>query len=327
MREPLVTRKNGIRSGAYPAGRKFLREHLARGRSHVRAVTSSPGLPFKFVNAILRRLGLVMACAVLVPALCLIWTVISGPRFVATALVKIDAAGKDVNRDNASNVAVDPTSLLSSQARLLQSRNLAKNVVGRLGAGADTRPAAVNEVVAGDEAANAFQKNLSVHFEARSYLIEVSYRARTPDEAARMANAAVAEYLHMRSEQLAADRLAVTDRALDEVKTIFGSKHPKYISTQARNDAARKELVAATDGPRLTESELARSGFVVPAIPDTTSVRLNLFTLLAAGLSAGLGLGLFIALLLEHLQAPPPSVKSIPKLDPTKYDVRVEQDR
>lgn len=327
MREPLVPRKNGSRSGAYPASRKFLQEHLARGRSHVRAVAGSPGLPFNIVGAILRRLGLVMACAAAVPALCLIWTVISGPRFVATALVKIDAAGKDVNRDNTSNVAVDPTSLLSSQARVLQSRNLAKNVVGRLGAGEDTRPAAANEVVAGDEAANAFQKNLSVHFEPRSYLIEVSYRARTPDEAARMANAAVAEYLHMRSEQLAADRCAVADRALDEVKTTFGSKHPKYISTQARSDAARKELASATDGPRLTEPELARSGIVIPAIPDTTSVRLNLLTLLTAGLAAGLGVGFFAAFLLEHLQGLPPSGKSIPKVDPSKYDVRVEHDR
>ena len=110
-------------------------------------------------------------------------------------------------------VAVDASMLVETRSRLLQSQQLARRVVERLGL-ERIRPAVSEGLFSSwlsggakfygdarapgypeDMAAKRLLRGLSVKTEPRSYLIAVRYTARDPELAALIANAFVAEFL------------------------------------------------------------------------------------------------------------------------------------
>ena len=185
-------------------------------------------------------------------------------RYTAEAYVGggfADAATSYEKRGGGGVITVDASMLVETRSRLLQSQQLARRVVVRLGL-ERIRPV-VNEGLFsswpswleakfnGDASAPGYRENmaakrllrgLSVTTEPRSYLIAVRYTARDPQLAALIANAFVAELAQQEAQQALSEQLAT-----------LGAKHPKVLEAKMRLEAVdasktSEEIKRAADG-------------------------------------------------------------------------------
>ena len=152
-------------------------------------------------------------------------------------------------------VPVDASELVETRSRLLQSRQLARGVVERLGL-ERIRPAiAIGPVASwlwstfygdaarvpgyeGDMAAERLLRGLSVETEPRVYGIVVRYSARDPELAALITNAFVVEFREAIRRQILSQERDLAERALSEALATLGEKHPKVMEAKARVEAA-----------------------------------------------------------------------------------------
>lgn len=261
-----------------------------------------------------RKLMIVAICA-LAPVLFGVGKLLAGAKFTATAVIQPDLRGQETSARAAPASSVDINTVVESQTRLIQSHAIARQVVKRLGL--DTIPASPSlpSRVAGsirrlfnidspssvDLATAALVGNLSIRNERRSYLILISYTASTPTEAARIANTVASEFIHSSRVQKLADRYAFAERALADLASTYGEKHPLFL--RAKNDVvlARDSLEreGSASAP-MDEQELAATGLVVPAQAITIPSGISLSAVLLLGLLGGLILAIGLTLFLER---------------------------
>ena len=172
-------------------------------------------------------------------------------RYTAEAYVGrgfADAVTSYEKRGGGGGSFVDTSMLVETQSRLLQSQQLARRVVERLGL-ERIRPAVSEGLFSSwiswlgpklygdarapgyreDLAAKRLLRGLSVETEPRTYLIVIRYTARDPELAALIANAFVAE---------------LAQQALSEHLATLGAKHPKVLEAKMRLEAVEAVLKA-----------------------------------------------------------------------------------
>ena len=176
-------------------------------------------------------------------------------RYTAEAYVGggfADAATTYEKRGSGGVIAVDASMLVETRSRVLQSQQLARRVVERLGL-ERIRPAVSEGLFSSwlswpgaefygdartpgypeDMAVKRLLGGLSVTTEPRSYLIAVSYTARDPQLAALIANAFVVELAQQEAQQALSKHLAT-----------LGAKHPKVLEAKMRLEALDAVLKA-----------------------------------------------------------------------------------
>lgn len=179
------------------------------------------------LRAAWRRRRLVLGVAI-ATALLALGVMLQRPvRYPAEALVELTlgrSAGVPTGEAGPAAVVVEAASIVLGEARIARSRLVAHRVVEKLGLADD--PAFTGEgarsrasrwlqrILAGEPvetdaaarlqraaaAERALAASLSVETDNRSYLISITYMAREPDLAARVANAVAEEYLAGRLE-------------------------------------------------------------------------------------------------------------------------------
>jgi len=239
------------------------------------------------------------------------------PTYTATAIVQAGLLDRDLLEQDPSTtdtdlarlrppVVTDLSNLESQETRLLASEGLARAAVVRLGLdqvqqetkiaqalGMIGRVLPVQYTAPGkaDIATQKFMQTLEVRNEPRSNLIRISATAESPEEAARMANAVVAEYVHYRKAQMLALRKSRAAALIADLAVVYGDNHPNILrarETLGRTDAA---LEAHRVAPPPSEAELAATGYIMPARPDSTPSGLSLNAMIFVSLLVGLVVG------------------------------------
>lgn len=245
-------------------------------------------------------------------------TLITPKRYAANSFVHGGFTASDLvsagpGRSGAT-VGFDASQLVETQSRLLQSHQLARLVVKRLGlerlqamAGASPLSAWLHAKFNGDvsensgyqedKAATRLLRGLAVRTEPRVYLIVVSYTAGDPAFAALVANTFTAEFLRGVELQRLSEQQALARSTLSTNLATLGEKHPKVREArmrlaaaddllQAENNKKPEEILRAA-GDKIT---LAQAD-AVPSGPNPPSI---LGISLLAGLVAGLGLAIYL---------------------------------
>jgi uncharacterized protein involved in exopolysaccharide biosynthesis len=240
-------------------------------------------------------------------------------RYTAEALVHggyapyAHTVGRGEN--GAPTVNLDASLVVETQSRLLESHQLARDVVNRLGLD-QLRSELTEGVFSGwlqrflygdavdsdnykeDKAAARLQRGLSVKTEPRVYLIAVQYTAGDPELAARITNAFVVEFLRVNALQALSAQRASAQAALAEQTVTFGEKHPTVIAARARLEGANSLLNAQlSEAPDdivrdAGENAIFAQAVAVPASPSPPLI-LGLAVLIGA--MVGIGVAMWIA--------------------------------
>jgi len=210
--------------------------------------------------------------------------------------------------------SVDAGSLVNSEARLIVSDAVLQRVVRRLELGGNSAAEQKSWMISAqdwlrtalfpetrnhsvfDRQVALLRNKLDVAKDARSYLISVTFIARSPDEATRVVNAIALEYVLGKKILRAQIAIAGAEGELTRQLSVYGEKHPKVLQAHDRLEAARSWLrttMAADDsGPNEASADEA----VRLAVPNRTPTSPKGFVILGVSLVVGLLTGIGLAL-------------------------------
>jgi len=255
---------------------------------------------------------------------------VDGPSYTASLIIKPDLRGRQAPAGAGPSPIIDGTSLVESQMEVIRSHAVAKRVVTKLGMVDDQRPplseralrsmlpatastAAVNWLdrafgpwrpSAVDREAAKLISQLTAQRIQLSYLIRVTYRAKSPEDAARVLNAVASEYIRAGRLQLLADRYHVASAALAELSRTYGERHPSIL--RAERDTENQRIALEQEEERalrlMSSEELAATGLVLPAEVITIPTGLGVSGAIALGFLLGLALAA-LAILINRRHA------------------------
>ncbi|MCC7250777.1 Wzz/FepE/Etk N-terminal domain-containing protein [Hyphomicrobium sp.] len=232
--------------------------------------------------------------------------------YTATAVIQFDFGRMEAV--GPPSAAMDAGSLVEGQAQMLRSRALARRVVAKLKL--DENPAYISSGFVGrtlnsllqrkstptsniDTAAQRLQGQLEISNNPRSYLIYVTIKSTSPEQAAILANAYLSEYVNDKVMQRLRETEATARSALADARAAFGERHPKVIQ-------AKGALASAEARLRDQEKSSTEHTEILPRVPGQSFLKAepewipagpNPIAMIALGLAiatlAGVGLVLF----------------------------------
>jgi capsular polysaccharide biosynthesis protein len=249
------------------------------------------------------------------------------PSYTGEAMIQLDftrdqtIGGEKVQ----STAAVDAAAVVGGAARIIRSRAIAGAVVSVLGLDRDpayTRlsfPARVLSPVWSvlglpaptprDIAVARLMEQTKVTNDPRSYLITVAVTTSDPERAAQLANWVASEYLRGRLREQAIEAYAVAEREMNALTSVFGPRHPSYLSGSAKLARLQAALAAARDGVVTEEREaviaqdmirFAAGHSLLPAEAVMLPSGPNILLLFVLTILAALAVGVLIASLAER---------------------------
>jgi uncharacterized protein involved in exopolysaccharide biosynthesis len=232
-------------------------------------------------------------------------------KYSATAFVypKLFSSAQEKGVARAS---IEATAIVASEARLIHSDAILRAVAKRLAL--DHVDAASTSWTAHglkwvqvlflpetvkhsplDRTVAMLRNNVAVASEPRSYLISISFTARSADEAARVANAFATEYLREKSLQSRQDVVTRAQAELTRQLAINGEKHPKVLQAADELSAARAALTATGNAEGEGQHTIVADEGVTLAIPNRTPTTPKGSLILGLALIVGLLSGLALA--------------------------------
>lgn len=209
--------------------------------------------------------------------------------------------------------SVDGAALVAGEARLIRSDAVLRAVALRLGHDPGAKPRSWSALALDwfraallpetrnlspfDRKVALLRNKVVVMNDMRSYLISISFTTSTADEAARIVNAFVTEYLRYKAKQRRLEKIDHAEVELRQQLAVYGDKHPKVLQAIAELDAERASVEFAMNPQDDDQDAVANDRSVRLAVPNQTptspkgSVILGLSFLLA--LLAGIGLALW----------------------------------
>jgi capsular polysaccharide biosynthesis protein len=246
--------------------------------------------------------------------------VLIGPRYTGEATIQLNF----VREESATGVksqptaAVDATTVVDSAARIIRSRATAAAVVTRLGLDKDaafTRRPISWSVFSGmrsavglhqvelsdyDVAVHKLMGRIAVTTDPRSYLISISVTTADPERSAALANAVAVAYLRGQFLQQTAEAYATAGREMEELRSVYGVRHPSYMNGKAKLEGLKQRLdtLGQTKSDEDAVRQVVGQSFVAAEkvmVPSGPNIPLIL------GLTAGIALivGGWLARLLE----------------------------
>jgi len=260
-----------------------------------------------------RHGGLIASLVALALALACIIIPLMPRKYSAEALIRPNLLSGEQGKA-AALASVDAASIVSGEARLIRSDAILRAVVKRLG----LDPVAANShswATQGldrvramllpetrnhspfDRTVAMLRNKVAVMNDPRSYLISVSFTAPTADEAARVVNAFVIEYLRDKAIQRKLNIVNSAERELGLQLAVYGDKHPKTLQAAERLDAARASLKAVMSSQDGGQDEVTSDESVKLAVPNRTPTSPKGFVILGlsflSALVAGIGLAIW----------------------------------
>ena len=266
----------------------------------------------KWRIALLVAVVLAVACAV-IP--------IMPRKYTAEALIYPDLFSREQRNEQDKVVAlasVDAAAIVTGEARLLRSDAFLRAVAKRLGQVHDgallpqswamqnldwLRATLLPETRSHspfEHTVAMLRNKVAVMNDTRSYLISISFTAPSPDEAARVVNAFVIQYLRDKAIQRQLDRVNSAETVLQQQMAVYGEKHPKALHAAAERDAARAALEAVMNPQDGDQGDIAGDQSVRVAVPNQTPTSPNGFMILGLSFLSALLAGICLAIWLDR---------------------------
>ncbi len=269
-------------------------------------------LAYDTLRVLWHRKLLISAILVAAVLLVSVMLVLIGPRYSGEAIIELNFI-REVPTAGAAQIqptaSVDAAAIVDSAARVIRSRATASAVVARLRLDKDpafARRSAFSYVqsVLGREAATPsphdlavleLMRKITVTNELRSYLISIAVTTGDPEQSANLANAVAVEYLRGQLLQQLTDAQVSAERDLNQLSSVYGVRHPNYVTGRTRLEHWDARLSAlrglpADDVVKLVRglSLLAAQKVMVPSGPNITLI-------LGLTIAAALGVGIWLA--------------------------------
>jgi uncharacterized protein involved in exopolysaccharide biosynthesis len=246
--------------------------------------------------------------------------ILIGPRYKGEAMIQLKFSREEpvASTKNESIATVDAGALVDSAARVIRSRATTAAVVARLGLDKETdfahesalwRGVSMVQTALGfdgarpsprDLAANELMRRVTVTTEPRSYLISVATTSKTPDQAAKLANAVALEYLRGQLLQQLADEQGVVERELKQLSLVYGERHPHFILWRTKLGNLQTHFSALRDGSSTEDiAKLVTGQSFVAAEKVTVPSSPNIILILGLTVGAALAVAIWLALLLR----------------------------
>jgi uncharacterized protein involved in exopolysaccharide biosynthesis len=268
------------------------------------------------LSSIVRHRWLVISLVALALALACIIIPIMPRAYSAEALIYPNLLSREQGKVVAL-ASVDAAALVTGEARLIRSDAFLRAVAKRLGQDAPKShswPQSLEWVratlfpetrnhTAFDRTVSTLRNKVAVMNDTRSYLISVSFTARSADQAARVVNAFVAEYLRDKAIQRGLDGVNSADADLRQQLAVYGDKHPKTLRAVAELDAARAAFAALMKPQDDDQGEITGDQSVKLAVPNQTPTSPNGLVILGLSLLSGLLAGAGLAIWLDRWEA------------------------
>lgn len=225
----------------------------------VEYVPANEGLDLHALIAVMiRRWRVIAAVGALVFAAVLLILWLQPREYTATASIMINPRENQVVGAEQALVQGPPNAaVVDSEIEILRSPRIAQGVVEALHLDIDPYWGSAN---AGSEGIRAAARKVSAALQVKrralSYVIDVSVTAGNPDEAARIANAIVDQYLR----QADGTRLATTERASNWLGQRLAELRQNVTAKEAEAEAFRAQTGLLTaEGRSLTESQTSQT--------------------------------------------------------------------
>lgn len=220
--------------------------------------------------------------------------------------------------------SIDAASLVTSEARLIVSDAILQAVVKQLKL--DEKPEIIESRswMSGitdwiralvlpetrnhspfDRQVALLRNHVDVMKDTRSYLISISFTARSADEAAAIVNAIALEYIRDKKVLRGQSAVAAAEGELHRQLAVYGEKHPKVLQSADGLESARAELNAVLNAEDSNQEALAADEGVKLAIPNRTPTSPKGFVILGLSFIASLLAGAGLALWRERLRLKP----------------------
>ncbi|MGJ4941588.1 hypothetical protein ACQR1W_13525 [Bradyrhizobium sp. HKCCYLS1011] len=272
--------------------------------------------------SIARHKGLIISMVAFVLALACFIIPILPRKYSAEGLIYPNLFSREQGkRDQEKLVAlasVDAAAIVTGEARLIRSDAFLRAVAKRLGPEATKSPSWTTQNLDWvratllpetrnhspfDRRVAMLRNKVAVMNDTRSYLISISFTATSPDEAARVVNAFLVQYLRDKAIQRGLDRVAGADAELQQQLAVYGDKHPKALHAAAELDAARAALETMLKPQEGDQSEIAGDQSVRLAVPNQTPTSPNGFAILGLSFFSALLAGIALAIRLDRREA------------------------
>jgi uncharacterized protein involved in exopolysaccharide biosynthesis len=230
------------------------RPNFQFGRSDYR--TQYEDLAVRILRSILRRSGLIALMVSLAIAAACIIIPIMPRKYSAEALIYPNLFSREQEKIVAL-ASVDATTFVTGEARLLRSDAFLRAVAKRLGEDtlSHSWPQSLDGIRAMllpetrnhspfDRLVSMLRNKVAVMNDTRSYIISISFTASSAEEAARVVNAFVLEYVRDKVVQRRLDKLGAAEGELQRQLSVYGDKHPKTLRAVEERDAARASYEA-----------------------------------------------------------------------------------
>jgi uncharacterized protein involved in exopolysaccharide biosynthesis len=264
------------------------------------------------LRSIGRHRGLIASLVAIAIAIALIIIPLMPRKYSAEALIYPDLFSREGKA--VALASVDAAAIVTSEARLIRSDAILRAVVKRLGLdpvastsdswamqGLDwVRAMFLPETrnhSSFDRKVAMLRNQVEVMNDTRSYLISISFKAPSADEAARVVNAFAVEYLRDKAIQRKLDTVNSAEAELGRQLAVYGDKHPKTLQAAEGLNAARASLEAAMSPQDGGQNEVTSDQSVKLAVPNRTPTSPKGFVILGlsflSALLAGIGLAIW----------------------------------
>ena len=263
------------------------------------------------LSSIVKYRWLILKCVIVALVLACISMPLIPRRYTAEALIypNLFASAQDKVVAKAS---VDGSTLINGEARAIRSDAILRAVATRLGYDLKSTashswlrssfdwfraawlPETLNQS-SFDRAVARLRNKVVVMNDTRSYLISVSFTAPSAEEAAKVVNAVVTEYLRDKIRQRRLGNVIAGEAELQGQLAVYGEKHPKAMQAAAALDEERASLEAAKSPNDDDQFDIVGDQSVKLAVPNHTPTSPKGFVVFGLSLLAGLLAGIGIA--------------------------------
>lgn len=243
----------------------------------------------------------------------LVIKLVSAPVYTATTLIQPYLLTKEHTKDSGL-APLDGKMLVDGAIQIVESHALARKIAEKLKLDSQATGTGLfspvlkyfNASTTGDRsqaldlAARAITQKLTVTNPRKSHMIEVSYSAQSPEQAALIANAVASEYIVFNQTTDIAKAHAKAQQQYAELSTRYGAGHPRVIAAKRELELVQEKILVAENSMKLlTPRELLSTGLVIPASPISLPSNRRLWPTIASGLVLGSLMSLALFLLLE----------------------------
>ena len=207
----------------------------------------------RLIASVKREFKIVLACAIGLAGLALLYSFVATPKFTANTSIMLDPAHAQTLASLSSKVSgrFDDAAIVS-QIELVKSRRVAKKALEYLSSNGTNTPGNLDAVI-DEELLERTIDGLRVYREGESYVLTIKYTASSPKVAAQRANAFAQAYIYDQINAFSDDSSKTTEWLQNKIRDLRNQSIAANLEIQKFRE---KHNIVETGGGTVNEQQL-----------------------------------------------------------------------